>query len=166
MQHYRLYSTSYKNFDQLIQSNNYLLNFVEAIKLFDVTISVFGKIELKEFYDIEEGLIYNINKGLNYKFIELRSTNEIKFYYVAENNAYEKKAYLTTQMGLIGKNWNLYLNSWNHIYAQGVGDVPNSNFKFSNDNFKYLYLSVLLYTLTHIEHQDLNMEFEENKRII
>jgi hypothetical protein len=164
---YRLYETIYENFDLLIQDSNRLLNPDNAIKLIDITIFLFGKIELKEFNNIEEGLGYNLNKGVNYKFIEYRpESKEVTFLYVAENNTFDKKAYLTWRMGGIGGKWNLYLNSWRHIYAQGEGVGNNSNFDFSLHHLKYAYLSILIYTLTHIEHEDLEEEFERNKRII
>ena len=69
-------------------------------------------------------------------------------------------------MQQIGKYWNLYLNSWDHIYAQGVGCLAQHNisFKFTDNDSKYLDLSVLLYTLIHIEHQDLEKGFYEIKK--
>lgn len=167
MNQYRLYLTIYDAFDLRIQNSNYLLNTDNALKLIDITISLFGKIELKEFTDIEEGLSYNLNKGVNYKFIEYQNDNgSLLFFYLAENNTFDKKAYLTSRMMGIGGNWNLYLNSWDHIYAQGMGTVGNSSFNFALHHQKYSYLSILIYTLTHIEHEDLEEEFERNKRII
>lgn len=166
MSNYLLCRTSYENFDLRKQSGDYITNLDDAIKLVDVTISMFGKIEINEFFDIDKGLSYNLNKGLNYKFIEISDNNGINFFYVAEIYALDKIAFLTSQMRVIGIYWNLYLNSWNNIYAQGNGDVVNSKFSFTDDNRKYLYLSVLLYTLTHIDHQDLVNEFEVNKKII
>lgn len=165
MYQYRLYQTTYEDFDLRIH-DPYLINYSDALKLVDVTISLFGKIELKEFDNIEEGLTYNLNKGVNYKFFELKEDNGVGFYYIAENNSFDKKAYLTRAMKGISKKWNLYLNTWDHIYAQGIDSVKNSNFNFSLQNLKYAYLSILLYTLTHIDHEDLEKEFRENKKII
>lgn len=167
MSKYKLYLTPYSNFNLREQNGNYIQNFENAIKLIDVTISIFGKIELKEFSDIDAGLSYNLNKGLNYKFVEMKRDNGLYFSYVVENNSFDKKAYLATHMLQIGKYWNLYLNSWDHIYAQGVDfNQPNIRFKFKDEDSKYLYLSVLLYTLIHIDHQDLEKEFYEIKKII
>jgi hypothetical protein len=167
MTEYRLYETVYKNFDLLIQDSNHLLNFDNAFKLVDITISLFGKIELKEFDNIEEGLLYNLNKGVNYKFIEyLHENGKVSFLYVAENNTFDKKVYITWRLGGIGGKWNLYLNSWSHIYAQAGISVGNSNFDFSLYHQKYAYLSILIYTLSNIEHEDLRGEFEKNKKII
>ncbi len=166
MNQYRLYQTTYEDFDLRIQNSNYLINSTDALKLVDITISLFGKIELKEFDNIEEGLGYNLNKGLNYKFIELKQDNGVGFFYVAENNTFDKKAYITRAINGIGKKWNLYLNAWDHIYAQGIGSVRNSGFNFVSYRLKYSYMSILLYTITHVEHEDLEKEFDENKKII
>lgn len=65
----------------------------------------------------------------------------------------------------IGKYWHLYLNSWNHIYAQGMG-VINTRFSFEAYDEKYAYLGVLIYTLTHIVHERLEEEFNLNKKFI
>lgn len=92
MSKYKLYLTPYSNFN-LRERGNYIQNFENAAKLIDVTISISGKIELKEFTDIDEGLSYNLNKGLNYKFIELKRENGTFFSYVVENNYTDRKAY-------------------------------------------------------------------------
>jgi hypothetical protein len=166
MPQYRIYQTIYDDFNERVQASNYLVNYDNALKLIDVTISLFGKIELKEFDNIEEGLLYNLNKVVNYKFIELKNDNGVGFFYVAENSTFDRKVFLTWRMMRIGLHLNLYLNSWDNIYAQGIGDVGNSRFDFRYHHQKYVYLSILIYTLTHIENEDLEEEFEENKKII
>ena len=166
MEKFKLYQVSYSDFDSKIRSSGYIANYDDVKKLIHVTISFLGQVELKEFDNIEEGLLYDLIRGVHYKFIEIEKGGKVQFAYVVEQDNNVRKVYFSTHLYKIGRHWNLFLNSKEKITAQGIGDVPNSNFTFSNDSRAYLYLSVLLYTLTNLQTDTLETEFEANKRMI
>lgn len=167
MSKFKFYSTVYSNYDLRLRKDDYLANYEKIVKLINVTITFLGKIELKEFDNIDEGMDYNINKAVNYKFIEFAGDQKpVNFAIITEQDQTERKAYFAYSLHTIGQNWNLYFNNRSKINAQGLGETPNTYFNFTNDNRGYLYLSVLLYTLNNLESGNLEAEFAENKKII
>lgn len=91
MQQYKLYKTRYENFDLLLQESNFFIDSADFLKLVNIRISPLRQIERHEFEDIEEGFSFNVNKGLNYKFVEIQNNNGVGIYYVAENNSLIKR---------------------------------------------------------------------------
>lgn len=159
MTNYFFYDVSYSDYLNRIINNKKRINPDKVLNIINVKLGRFGNINVSEFDEIENGLIFDINNCNNFKFVEVLNENKTSIKLITEINTVDKKVYFSNQLLEINKDINLFINSWDHVYLQGE---EKRRYDFSRHDFKYEYLGVLIYTLFNLDSEDVNYEYEQN----